>query len=375
MFEKLIKFYIKLVQWKTPRQIIVFESDDWGSVRMTNIESFNILAEKFSEFNNDYYSKYDSIADVADFDNLFEVLIKYKDRYGNHPVITANTIVANPDFKKIKLSNFEEYYYEPFNETILALRNGKLILEKWHIGMEKKIFHPQFHGREHLLVKPWLHELKNGNEMYLKAFEEGVYSVPSKASIYGKRNNLQAALDYVDSENLEKFQEVSISEGTQIFHKYFGYRSKSFIAPAYVWSRKLESVLFKNKIKFIQGTSIQMEPVMFKDKYKRILRYVGQTNRFKMTYLARNVFFEPSSNRDFDWFNDCLLRIEKSFKNRTPAIIGVHRVNFIGSLDPKNRELNLLLFDKLLNEIIKRWPEVEFMTSDELGDIIESSRK
>jgi len=363
------------MQWKTSRKIIVFESDDWGSLRMTNSASYNRLVKQFPDFGKDYYSKYDSIANVDDFNCLFEILQNYKDMNGNHPLITANTIVANPNFKKIRESNFEVYYYEPFNETIGALEDGKEILEKWKFGIEKKIFHPQFHGREHLLVKPWLYELKNGNEIYLKAFDEGVYSVPSKSTVYKKRDNLQAALDYVDSEDLQMFQENYINEGVKIFHDYFGYKSKSFIAPAYVWSRNLEHTLLKNDIRFIQGTSIQMEPSKFKNKYNRILRYVGQKNKCEMIYLARNVFFEPSSDRNFDWVGNCLSRIEKAFKNNTPAIVGVHRVNFIGSLDPTNRKENLLLFNKLLKMITEKWPNVEFMTSDQLGNLIEQSRK
>jgi hypothetical protein len=42
----------------------------------------------------------------------------------------------------------------------------------------------------------------------------------------------------------------------------------------------------------------------------------------------------------------------------------------MGGLRPENREQNLALFSILLQEIIKRWPETEFMHSAQLGDLI-----
>jgi hypothetical protein len=45
----------------------------------------------------------------------------------------------------------------------------------------------------------------------------------------------------------------------------------------------------------------------------------------------------------------------------------------MGSLDEKNRRDNLILFKDLLRRIIKQWPDVEFMTSDQLGDMISAT--
>lgn len=51
-------------------------------------------------------------------------------------------------------------------------------------------------------------------------------------------------------------------------------------------------------------------------------------------------------------------------------MINTHRVNFIGSLNVKNREKNLRLFSELLKSITIKWPDVEFLSSDMLGDLI-----
>jgi hypothetical protein len=42
-------------------------------------------------------------------------------------------------------------------------------------------------------------------------------------------------------------------------------------------------------------------------------------------------------------------------------------------LDPQNREKGLEQLEILLEKMLRRWPEIEFMTSVELGDLISSS--
>jgi hypothetical protein len=65
-----------------------------------------------------------------------------------------------------------------------------------------------------------------------------------------------------------------------------------------------------------------------------------------------------------------LNRIETAFRYYKPAIISSHRVNFIGAIVPDNRNKNLMLLKQLLFEIVKKWPDVEFMSSDQLGDLM-----
>ena len=84
----------------------------------------------------------------------------------------------------------------------------------------------------------------------------------------------------------------------------------------------------------------------------------------------RNCYFEPSIKPGFDFVGDCLNRIESAFRWKKAANICAHRVNFIGAVDPSNTDRNLPLFSALLKEIVRRWPDVEFISSDQLGDII-----
>ena len=52
-----------------------------------------------------------------------------------------------------------------------------------------------------------------------------------------------------------------------------------------------------------------------------------------------------------------------------PAVVDTHRVNYIGSIVENNRRENLMLLDQLLTQIKRRWPDVQFMSSDQLAQL------
>jgi hypothetical protein len=87
--------------WRTNRKIIVFESDDWGSIRMPSRETYESLRKAGIDIetgDNFRFNKYDSLATPRDLELLFETLSKVKDKTGRTAVFTPVSIVANPDF-------------------------------------------------------------------------------------------------------------------------------------------------------------------------------------------------------------------------------------------------------------------------------------
>ena len=69
-----------------------------------------------------------------------------------------------------------------------------------------------------------------------------------------------------------------------------------------------------------------------------------------------------------------LRQIEIAFRCRKPALISSHRVNFCGHIDSKNRDIGLAELRKLLEEIIRRWPTVEFMGAADLEKLVSGAR-
>src|SRR5690606_9139423 len=116
---------------------------------------------------------------------------------------------------------------------------------------------------------------------------------------------------------------------------------------------------------------LQYEPVLKNQSlFRRIPRYTGQVNRSGITCLARNVFFEPFSDPDKDWVDSCLAQVSLAFTWNQPAVVSCHRVNFIGSLSADHRNRNLRRLKQLLSKAVIRWPDLEFINTSELLNLI-----
>lgn len=357
--------------WQTRRKILVFESDDWGSIRMPSKKTYELLLKKGIPVDKDRYNKFDTLASEEDLSNLYEVLCSVKDSTGSYAKITPLSLVANPNFSRISESGFQEYYYEELPETLK--RYGKPYEKSfslWLEGIEKGIFVPQFHGREHLNVFSWLQSLRAGSPETLLAFEHQTFGLPADSFL--KRKNLfMSAFEFDSEEEFRQMPEI-ISDGTKIFEKLFGYKPMAFMAPCGIWSRKLEPSLRDAGVRIIQSGPAQYEPFFGAppNRYKKPIRYTGKKNELNQMFTVRNCKFETSSFEEKDWVASCLTDIRIAFSWRKPAIISTHRVNFIGGLVPENRDKGLGGLKKLLQEIVKGWPDVEFMTSAELGETI-----
>jgi hypothetical protein len=365
---KLIGVYINSLGWKTNRKIVVIESDDWGSVRMPNKSTYDDLVKKGYNLENQPYLKYDSIETNDDFQHLYEVLKSVKNSNGINPVITANTIVTNPDFEEIKKTNFTEYKFELFTDT-LGKFSQESVINLYFEGINDKLFYPQLHGREHLNISRWMNSLSNQEGVSRKMFNSGLFDLSDSQTNITENS-------YVDTLTPSNFKELDILgknliEGADIFNQVFGYRTKSFIAPCYIWRPETEIDMNNAGISIIQSGAYQLIPEIGKvNKFSKKFHYTGERNRLGQVYSVRNCIFEPSLTKSSLDPSHCLSQIDKAFNNNKPAIISSHRVNFMGSIFEKNRTENLKLFRSLLKSIVSKWPNVEFMNTAELGDLI-----
>lgn len=367
----LVKELSNIPDWKSRRRIVVFESDDWGSMRMPSTESFKRLEE--SGLNLRYgdiqrFNMNDTLASCQDLEFLFEVLSSVKDSQGNNAVFTSVSVVANPDFQKIEDNGFQEYYYEPFTESLKRFPKCEKAFDLWKEGIEKKLFVPQMHGREHLNVIAWMKALQTAEKQAISAFKEGVWGFKPCSD---HLSSYQAAFDVNDPEDIE-YHKTVINDGLKLFEQLFGYKAVFFVPPNGVINNSLNEALVSNGIKYRSGSKIQNESVRI-GKTRTRLHYHGQKDRYGIRYILRNCVFEPS-RRSIDWVDRCLKDIHSAFSWQKPAIISTHRVSFVGELHPENRDFGLKKLSCLLNEIVKRWPDVEFLTTNELGAIMDQDK-
>lgn len=367
--QNIIGNLINIPGYRTKRKIVVFESDDWGMIRMSSKEAYEDFLSKGYEVDKCPYSKNDALETNNDVEQLFEVLQSVRDKNGNPAKFTLNNIIGNPDFKLIKDSNFEQYHWETFITTLDRHPDSNNVFRLYREGIEKGLILPQFHGREHIGFGRWLDALKSGSQRHLDAFNYQMYAVHDKGAPSGNK-------DYLNSFVPERgYQDVidRIKEGLDTFETLWGFRSKSIIAPCYTWNSTIESELFKEGVYYFQGGRAQIVPSLDK---KRKIRYhfIGQRNSFNQIYLIRNVEFEPVESIYYDHVNNALKQINSAFKFRKPAIISSHRVNYIGSIHKENQAFGLKLLQILLKKIMEIWPDTIFMSTVELGTLISSKK-
>jgi hypothetical protein len=370
--DKLSRTYRNLTGWQTKRRIIVFESDDWGSIRMPSMDSFVRLKNLGVDLESLDYASFnhnDTLANRKDLELLFEVLKSFRDMNANPCIFTAMSVVANPDFTKIRNNGFLEYFYEPFTETLLKYYPNEDVFGLWKEGIEKKVFFPQFHGREHVNVSAWLKALRTGQKSAVLAFDEGLWGyVPENVDKLKVEN--QAAFQLTHLSDLSEHEKI-VKEGLDLFYSLFGYRARYFVPPNGVINNSLNPVLAKNGIDFRSTSKIQHESTG-PGKSKKVIHWLGQKDASGIRYIIRNCVFEPSETGK-DWVDSCLADINMAFRWNKPAIICSHRVNYIGSLNPRNRDNSLLLLQTLLKTIRKKWPDSEFMSTDVLGALIKQN--
>jgi alpha-amylase/alpha-mannosidase (GH57 family) len=77
----------------------------------------------------------------------------------------------------------------------------------------------------------------------------------------GNPVSVRATYDTNQIEDIENHKE-SVREGLTMFESVFGYKSKSFIAPNFVYHSDLEPTLYENGVRYIQGMKYQKIPLL-----------------------------------------------------------------------------------------------------------------
>ena len=342
-------FIFSFFDRKVSSKYVVLLFDDFGTIRINN------GYEKKEPFEN-RFNRLDGIANSKDLTALFEVLNSVKDSQGNPAVITPMTVVANPDFQKIEDSEFQEYHYETFFETLKRKEDANEILKLWKEGIEQGFFVPEYHGREHLNVRFWMRVLQAKDEAVLSAFRE------KSIGILPKNRALPKYMEAFDIENEDHLNEVTniANDGLKIFEQMFGYRSVFFTPPGLIHNNGMHESFSESGIKAIDMARSRIMPKVNGKRTRRI-HYMGQKNKYEQVYITRNVMFEPNIQNGENWVNLGLKGIEIAFKYEQPAIVSSHRVNFVGCKDPKIRDAGLRDLKLILNGIVKTWPDVQFI--------------
>ena len=373
LFHKLLDFfYTSNINFDD--QIIVFESDDWGMERVSSNAAFNVLLSQGYELDKCKFNSNDIIENNNDVEELSKVLLQNISQNGSKPIFTLNMVLSNPNYKKIKEYKFKKYFSYEINEVYSNNHNSLEVLSLLKQGYEDRVFHFEFHCKDHFRHRDWLIKLQNGDKSFVDAFNQKMTSVP----VYSlKRSCENELLDAFSIRNKFDFEVMrnSIHEGVNIFKKNFGYLPNSFIAPCYYWSDAIEEIFYKLNINIVQGSKFQKVPNNSKKGYSFKRRINGSLNKNLQIHLVRNCFFEPTLNTEVDWITSVLNDIESAFNSKQPAIICTHRINYVSGLNVLQRDKNLRLLNKLLSILNEKFPKVKYMSTVDLANKINNIKK
>lgn len=371
MIQALFNNLKNIYGWKTNRKIVVISVDDYGNVRLDSKKARQSLDAAGINKVLTRFDQLDTLETLEDLEMLFDVLTSVKDINGKHAVFTPFALPCNINYEKMASDNYEQYHYELLPETYAKLtqQQPKAYEGTWHLwqeGIAKGLMKPQFHGREHLNLKVFNEKLQKRDYEVLTNLKNRSYTSISNSGY--PTIKITAAFDFWEYEENIAFEDI-IRDGLNRFEEVYGYKSIHFNPPGGGEHTCTHKILKDMGVKYLDVPFIKNEH-QGNGKFKKSINWTGKKNENGQYYQVRNVVFEPTENIRINWVDYSLKQIETAFFWNRPAIISSHRVNFCGHIDPINRSKGLSELKLLLTQIVKKWPDVEFMAAHELSELI-----
>lgn len=341
-FYKYLPFYLRK---KFKEKYIIIESDDWGLERALTVESINHLKKKYGE---NKFSRWtlDSLETSEDLNELFDLLDNFKNKFEHPPVITANFITHNIDYSDKRSLNFI-----PLSKGFNA--ESEDVRRFYKQGIRNNYIFPQLHGYSHYnlsaLRKYFFTE--EGKEEFGNKFLAG------RSTIRGNFSFLQGEMseDNTESDKLKNAAEE--------FNNFFGFYSKTIIPPTFIFDLRFINESRANNISLIQSSN------RLTNSAKRRYKYPYFQKRKGLYWSVRNARLDPHPDYKFN-HEQCLISIEKSFENKSPAVIDFHRVNIADRYNPGYRGRTMTELKKLFNSVLSKWPEAKFIHTQKLNEIL-----
>lgn len=354
--------------WKTKRKLVSFAVDDYGNIRLAGLkEKQNLQCNGVNLTGR--FDHYDALDTRQDYEQLFKVLESVRDKRNRHAVFTTYAMPANVDYERTLqcgeyVAENLDVTYDRLSEKDKANFEGAFTLLRE--GINRRILRPQFHGREHLNILAFNKLLRDKNPVLLANLHElSLAGIPNHINL--PNIGFHEAFSLQTSRELEIHKTI-LEDGLNRFDQVYGYRPLSFTPPAMLFHPQLYPFVESLGIEAIDKPrrhQVHMGDGIFKKEINRL----GIQKNQKHVTVVRNCMFEPNA-KNIDWVNFTLDQIKAAFFWGKPAIISSHRVNFCGHIDPENRKKGLVDLQNLLNKVVQIWPDVEFVSVDELAECI-----
>ncbi len=319
--------------WQEPvlrYPVMIIESDDWGAGPDSQVGALKAI---------------------------MEVMSRYRDCNGQHPVMTLAMIMAEPDFRRVG-SGPESHYVA---RLIDAHDNGELV-SVIQEGADRGVFSLHLHGMEHYWPDALMTARQHQTEVadWFNSPEPCTETLPSE---------LQSR--WIDASQLPSLPlspdaiKRAVAEEVETFADLFGFKPQVVVPPTFVWNETVEIQWAAQGLQTIvtPGKRFQSRDVnSLNPDREGILS--GQRGAGGITYLVRDAYFEPSWGHQPKQALGTL--IERTELGRA-TLFETHRFNFLEQLQPSLKRL-----EQLIQMSLTRYPDLRFISVVELADAIRS---
>ena len=339
------------------RPLVLLQSDDWGRVGVHDEEGREELRSAGLEIGERAYDLY-SLETAEDVGALAEMLGSLADSASQSPCLEMNFVTANVDFAASVVENPGHIVLKSLVEGLPGRWSRTGLYEAYRDGIKSCVFAPSLHAATHFCQQAALETLAEDGERgdllrkLWRAETPYIYwRMPWVGYEYWNPN--REAEDRFLSENE---QQRWIAFAAEAFERFFGQRALSACAPGYRANQTTAQAWKKQGIRIAQnGPGAGSGPHF--DEHGLLRTY-------------RSVDFEPALNAELR-SEDCLASARDCFAAGQPFIMSVHSLNFHSTLAPF-RQRTLPLLKELLQALAENFPDVLYVNSQQLLEIIES---
>lgn len=319
--------------WREPvlrAPVLILESDDWG---------------------------YGPLQQAERLDRLAELLSRFRDALGRHPVTTIGVVLGGPDIERMGADHSEKYQRVTLDDPRLAPVRDAMLR-----GVERHVFALQLHGLEHFwpacLMRAAAIDARIRRWMGGAAF-------PSTEDLPAPLQSRWIDATALPSKPLPVAQVMAAAvEEVQAFAAVFGAVPEVVVPATFVWNSAVEAAWAG------AGTRVVVTPGVRNDRRDADGRVVadgstyftGATGAAGVSYVVRDCYLEPSLGQSH---TRTLLSLRAKTHLGRPTLVEMHRFNFIGDESKAQRSFDEV--GELMKVACAEFPSLRFMGTAELA--------
>src|SRR5438067_7248090 len=310
--------------------VLILESDDWG---------------------------YGPVEQAQRLDRFVELLARFRDSRGSHPVMTLGVVLAGPDTDRIRADGCGTYH-----RVTLADPRLTPVREAMLRGAARGVFALQLHGMEHYWPACLMHAALTDEKLRDWLTRSGF---PCTEALPSPLQSRWIDVSTLPSKPLPVDEAAAAAtDEMQTFAAVFGAAPKVVVPATFVWTDAVESAWAD------AGARVVVTPGLRNESRGAAGRVVaGEQTYFNaakgphgVLYIVRDCYFEPSLGHTH---RSGIQAMQRNTRAGRPTLLAIHRVNFIPEERRTHRAFEEVTL--LLEAACVQFSDIQFMDTAELA--------